>query len=207
MITDIPLMRNTGTELDYDYNYKSVFEGGREYRTLIIKSFRYQSERIKKIDYLPDGHHIELWPDKTHTYDAYSFDNDINGRQLITTEDGRNGHTEGDYAFVHFHLNFDDPFIPGKLYIMGEFTNWQLNKNNLLKFNPDSNQFEATLFMKQGYYNYTYAFLENDKERAEISYIEGSHFEAENEYKIYVYYREPGTLYDQLISFSSISSQ
>jgi hypothetical protein len=40
----------------------------------------------------------------------------------------------------------------------------------------------------------------------DVSFIEGTHYETENDYNIFVYYRKPGTLYDQLIAMQKINS-
>jgi len=65
--------------------------------------------------------------------------------------------------------------------------------------------YEATLFVKQGYYNYQYILQRPNKE-IDDTFVEGNHSDAENDYFIFVYYREMGDLYDKLIGFRQLNS-
>ncbi|MDF1673975.1 MAG: DUF5103 domain-containing protein, partial [Vicingaceae bacterium] len=57
---------------------------------------------------------------------------------------------------------------------------------------------------KQGYYNYAYCFVKDgSKNTGDISVIEGSHYEAENEYSILVYHRGVNDYYDKLVGFAT----
>ena len=60
--------------------------------------------------------------------------------------------------------------------------------------------------VKQGYYNYQYAYVENGSTKADFSAVEGDWFKTENEYQILVYFREFDGNYDRLVGFSSASS-
>lgn len=203
IITDIKPVRNNGNELDYHFNNKSIFDGGNEFRLIDIKSFKYKSAQIQDIDYFSDGYHILLWEDESRGNKDYVFSDDINGRKLIRTENESNSSTEADYAWIKFTLQSTDYLINRKIYVIGELTNWTFNEQSQLQFNPESNKYELKLFLKQGYYNYQY-IVNDDVNTADISIIEGNHYETNNEYSIFVYYREPGTLYDQLIGFKKI---
>ena len=61
--------------------------------------------------------------------------------------------------------------------------------------------------VKQGYYNYQYAFVPNGSKVGDVSIVEGNHFETENEYAILVYYSEMNKRYDQLIGVSKSNSR
>jgi len=74
-----------------------------------------------------------------------------------------------------------------------------------MKYNYNIGLYETAIYLKQGYYNYQYVLLKNKNNTADESYIEGSYYETQNQYCIYVYYREPGTLYDKLIAYKKIS--
>ncbi|HAH58068.1 MAG TPA: DUF5103 domain-containing protein, partial [Bacteroidales bacterium] len=58
---------------------------------------------------------------------------------------------------------------------------------------------------KQGYYNYLYAFLPNGSTKADLSRLEGTHYQTRNRYTILVYYREQGTRFDRLIGTEVIN--
>ena len=207
IIYDLKAQMIKGNDIIYNHDKENVFNGGNEFRNFDIKDLRYQSERIKKIDYFNNINQVFLHTDNIRPYKVYISQQDINGKKLIKTSERRDTPTEADYSFVHFTLPYPVPLIDGELYILGSLTNWQLSDDNRLKYNYETKAYETSLFLKQGYYNYLYAFQKNGKSQGDISFIEGNHFETENDYNILVYYREPGTQYDQLINYSHYNSQ
>ena len=90
------------------------------------------------------------------------------------------------------------------VYVIGKFNNYALTDENKMVFNEETGKFEATLLMKQGFYNYKYVVKKEDK--LFKNGISGSHAQTENEYQILVYYRENGALYDALIGVGKVSS-
>jgi hypothetical protein len=96
--------------------------------------------------------------------------------------------------------------VDGNFYVFGGYNSWKCNRENLMKYNEKRFGYEATLYLKQGYYNYEYAFLKDGATAADETLIEGSHYETENEYAIYIYHRKQGTFYDQLIGVSRFNS-
>ncbi len=204
IITDIKPVRNNGDELDYHFNNKSIFDGGNEFRSIDIKSFKYKSAQIQEIDYFSNAYHVLLWEDEGRGNKDYRFSDDINGRKLIKTEDGINSSTEADYAWIELSLQSPDYLTKSNIYVIGALTNWAFNEYSQLQFNSETSKYELQLFLKQGYYNYQYIVKDDDVNAGDISIIEGNHFETNNEYSIFIYYREPGTLYDQLIGFKKI---
>ena len=189
-----------GNEIIYDYDKENVFNGGNEFRELDIKDFRYQSERIRKILYDENGYQIYLWNDERRPYKYYLSKEDINGKKLIQSEKGTNPDIEGDYARVHFSLPYPAPLIDGNIYVIGALTDWEFTEEGKLKYNFEKHGYETSIYLKQGFYNYLYVFLENGQTKGDVTLIEGNHFETNNEYSIYVYYHEPGTFYDKLIA-------
>ena len=206
MITDIKPRLVSGSELDYRYLKENVFDGGNEFREFNIKSMNYNSERIQRIEYDIDGYNVYLHPDEKRVFKRYTFDNDINGKYVIESENSHNNQTESDYVFVHFFLPNDVPLVNGNLYVIGELTDWQFSEAGKMIYDYEQHIYYTTLYLKQGYYNYMYVFLEDGYPAADMSYIEGNHFETENDYTIYVYHHEEGTRYDQLIGVYFLNS-
>ncbi len=56
-------------------------------------------------------------------------------------------------------------------------------------------------YLKQGVYDYEYAFVAKGSRLADSSPVEGSFFETENRYTILVYQRQTGSRYDELIGY------
>jgi hypothetical protein len=205
-ITDLKPLFVKNNELIYDYQEDNTFWGNNEFRHFDIKSLRYQSERIKEIIFDSTYHHVYLFNDRKRPYDRYSIEPDINGKFLIKSQEGWKSSIEADYAFVHFTLPVDH-ISYGELYVIGEFTNWQLEAANKLKYNADKMQYEASIYLKQGYYNYHYALKDTTTNRVDVSFIEGTHYQTRNDYYIYVYYRAVGDRYDRFVGFLKTSSK
>jgi hypothetical protein len=68
-----------------------------------------------------------------------------------------------------------------------------------MTYNPEKKEYEATMFLKQGWYNYEYVFLKDGETIGTASLFEGSHYETENDYIILVYYRNPRDRFDRVI--------
>jgi hypothetical protein len=201
-ISNLKPRQITGNEMVYDNVNAIVFDGGNDFRYFDIKSFRYNSMRVRAIEYdASHGYQVFLHDDevkKKHIYQR--IQESMNGRFLIKTEDRPDSSIEAEYCTVNFFLPYPTPLIDGKLYIIGGLTNWQMLREAELTYTFDRFGFEANLLLKQGYYNYHYIFLPNNSKVGDITFTEGNFFEANNEYTFYVYYRPQGTRYDQLVS-------
>ena len=197
-----------GDVLDYSFdNGSNQFTGGNEFRHFDIKSLKYLSDKVKEISYDKGDYKVMLWESDRRTFKVYLHDDDINGRFLLKTEDEPSVETMGEYAKVHFFLPYFAPIVEGNLYVAGGFNSWQYTSENKMKFNYQLHGYEAEILLKQGYYNYLYVLLPNNSSRGDVTYIEGSHFETENNYTILVYHHDRGTLYDQLIAVGNYDSR
>lgn len=74
-----------------------------------------------------------------------------------------------------------------------------------MTYNYVNKAYETVLYLKQGYYNYQYVLVEDDK-KPNAAFIEGSHYETENDYYILVYYQSYSDRYQQLIGYKKINS-
>ena len=195
-----------GDELDYRFDENISFRGGNQYRNFDIKSMIYQTERIARIVY-DTANQVFLLTDSPRTYKEYITDKDLNGQYFIKNDEhAENSNTEADYAWVHFFLPFPAVLTTGSFHVIGELTMWQLNDASKMVFNYDRKGYELNLLLKQGYYNYLYVLREPLKQVADESFIEGSHWETENDYTILVYYHETGAQYDRLIAVNFLNS-
>jgi hypothetical protein len=196
-------------ELVYNYDEDNVFTGGSEFRVFDTKSIKYKGEHISKIrvDSAHTSTNVYLLPDEKRTYIRYTSASDINGNFVIRTIDGNSdAEINADYCYVHFFLSYSEALENGNLYVFGAFNGWQCNNENRMKYNSELKGYEAVVYLKQGYYNYEYGFLEEGKTAVDETVIEGMHSETENDYTIYVYNRPFGVYYDQLISVGHVNS-
>lgn len=200
-----PLIVREGT-LEYTGHSQNVLPGGNEYRNFEMKNLKYQSEFVKNIDFVNPYYHVELFPDKPRQKNVYFFNEDLNGRYFIDIQGSAKKHLDADYVFVHFTLLHDPPLTDGKVYVFGALTNWAVGNYNMMEYNFDRKAYEATLLLKQGYYNYEYVFVSDLTHVIDPFDLEGSHFEAENDYVIYVYYRPAIARFDRLVGYQVVNS-
>jgi len=192
--------------LVYDYHLENVFPGGNEFRYFDIKSLRFQSEFIQKIDLIKPYFHVLLFPSEPRPYNPYFFENEINGRYYIKVQEGQNSYTDADYVYVYFSLKYDIPFARGRIYLLGSLSDWNFSRSNEMVYNFDTKSYETTLLLKQGYYNYSFAYLTDESMVANTEIIEGSHYQTENDYLVYIYFRGPSSRYDQLVGVDIVNT-
>ena len=193
-------------ELVFDDNQEYVFSGNNEFHYFDLKSFRYQSIFIRSIENVEEETVVTLSPGKLNQFTPYIYRRDNNGISVISVDERKQPTTEADYAHIVFTLPFDVELKHGEMYVYGAFNNWECNESNRMIYSDHLGVYQKSIYLKQGYYNYAYALLENGSDSPDISYIEGSHWQAENNYMIYVYYHDIAKNYDRLIGFETLNS-
>ena len=197
-----------GNSLEYNSENVAVFAAGKEWRWLDLRSFRLQSDRVDHANYNKSSTDIFLKTDIDRTPQRYVYFPDYNGMYNITTYESINPFWQGDYATVYF--KFATPngeAYPGKnIYLAGGFTDYVLSDKWKMKFNEEKKIYEATAFLKQGYYNYTYISVD-EKNPADRIALEGNYWETENSYTVLIYYKSFTDRSDRLIGVSRINSR
>lgn len=194
-------------QLIYNYESENTFEAGNEFRHFDIKSIRYQSERIKEISSDSNNINVKLLTDISRSFEEFISIPDINGEFLINKQEAWNSETEAEYIKVNFSLLENRKISYGDIYLIGRFTDWKIKEDYKLQFNEISRRYECIALLKQGYYNYLYIVQDHSNIQTNLTFIEGSHYQTKNDYYIYVYYREIGKNYEQLIGFKKTSSE
>ena len=194
-------------ELRYDFEDVNVFKGGKEFRWFDTRTLRLNTERVESISKDSGMYDVFLLPDERRTYKKYMNNPDINGKFLIRTQDNSDSELESEYVRVHFFMPWDLPVADGNMYVFGALTDWQCSSKNKMVYNKERRGYEASLYLKQGYYNYEYAFLK-DKETAADDYVaEGMNQETENDYWILIYFRKVGSRTDELVAVKRLNSR
>ncbi len=195
------------TELDYDFNNgENVFDANNEFREFDLKSVKYNTIRVKKIQF--ENHdrmiHSYLLNDERRSFKQYYTQPDLNGNFLIKRNEGQNSEIEADYVKVHFTLPYSPPIENGSLYLFGKFCDWKFKDELKLDYDTVNQQYVKEVLLKQGYYNYQYCFVKDgSKNKGDIALVEGSHFETGNEYTILVYHRQLNDNFDRMVGFNS----
>lgn len=195
-----------GDRLVYNFNEDNFFMAGGEYRYFDIKTLRLNTERVEQISYSNSSFHVKLIDDERRTFKTYKYHKDINGKYLVKTQEGQNDEIDADYAYVYFSLPYDAPVVKGNIYVTGGLANWGYSKTNRMKYNFERKQYELVMLLKQGYYNYQYLLLNDNETKGDVSPVEGSHYETENDYLIFVYHRDISNRYDKLVGFQIANS-
>ncbi len=206
LIYDLEPKSVSNNVISYDYNSEILFYGGNEFRYFDTKSLKQTTSRIDDIIREPRKRKVILRKDQRRAGQRYVFEHDINGKFFIQNERGHDQHLESDYAKVLFTLDMPSPLVDGNIYLGGEFTNWKYDDNSRMHYNYNKKAYQKTLLLKQGYYNYIYMFLEDGEEHTDITRIEGTHSETENQYTILVYHRPIGSYSDNLVGIKHLNT-
>lgn len=188
-------------ELVYNYEDNNLFDGNNEYRFFDTKDLRYQAMNVDGIQIINNQTHVFVLPEEPRSFKRYYFQQDINGQRLIKRDDSRDSNSEADYMMTHFTLKRATEEQNGDVYVFGELSDWEFKEEFKMKYVKINNEYSLTTKLKQGYYNYNYVFLPDGKNQGDMSIIEGTHAETENNYYFFVYHRQNGEIYDRLIDF------
>jgi hypothetical protein len=182
------------------------FPGGNEFHYFNSKDHENAVEPISSIEFESPYYTFKLISHKDESYFPYSYHPDLNGERLITAERVDNPDLEADYVYVDFNLIFDKPLETGDFYVSGAFTDFRLSDETRMEYNEKTKSYSLRLLLKQGYYNYEYVFAKSINHLSDNTLTQGSHYETENNYLIFVYYRNPGNSYDELIGVQVVNS-
>jgi hypothetical protein len=195
--------------LIYDYNRENVFTAGNEFRYFDNRTNRVNGENVLTTEFHRPYYHKTLVTDLVRVNKPYFPYVEMNGRYAVESQDREveDCDTECDYTFVHFTLPLESILLGGTVNVFGELNNWNANKSNEMTWNFDTGAYELTMLLKQGYYNYIYVWVPEGSAVADHAALEGSFWEAENDYQIFVYYKELSGRYDRLIGYRQLNSR
>lgn len=188
--------------LVYNELNANEFWAGNEYRKFDTRSFRFKAEHVQEI-YVDTINTAQLFTDVSGSTPRYTNQFDENGNFFIRNQDGRDAATDSDYAKVIFSLSANTP--NGNIYVIGRFNNFNLSNENKLVYDVSSKKYFSTIKLKQGLYDYKYVWVD-DNGKYDDTFLEGSFFETDNTYQVFVYYRKPGGRWEELVGFSNVNS-
>jgi len=188
-----------GRKLDYNYEEGNIFLGGNEFRYFDIRSLRFLSFNVRRKYIEGNVKNVLLYSDNTKMNLPYLQTIDFNGKRVIDNRDGiMKGAIEGDYCSVHFTFISDK--LDRDVYVFGELSDWELRDEFKMEWNENFNQYEATLVLKQAYYNYYYVTPnQEDSKKIDTTFTEGNSSMTENDYYIMSYNKNPFMQYDELL--------
>jgi hypothetical protein len=185
----------------------TLFPGGNEFRFFDIKTIKQTRQNVRAIEFMYGRYHAYLLPSLDREFRQYFFNEDLNGKYIIAMEESDRYDTDADYVYVYFTLPVMREAEGGSVYVTGAFTDWQYGPQNRMTYNNSRGSYEATILLKQGWYNYEYAFVPDGSSLPEGFYYEGSHYQTENDYLILTYFHDPLQRYDRLTEASVFNSR
>lgn len=194
-------------ELVYGEAGQHIFIAGNEFRTFDIKNYKGIGLNVNDIKYVDSMYFVQLRLDERRSSKRYFWEEEMNGKYAVYVANAHNHHLMADYGKVFFELSTPEAFMDGNVYVYGSFNQWKIEESNKMTYNFDSYSYELQLDLKQGYYDYYYAFVSNYDGLIDDRRIEGSHYQTENDYLIKVYHREVTGDYERIIGYRVLNSK
>lgn len=189
-------------KLVFDHNRSLIFNAGNEYRRFEILDAYVPTMRVDHMEFDDTYYHAYLFTDEQRR--NYLYDEDQNGRFLLRNSDDDDVNTSCDYFMTHFTLQMPQ-VAEGDVYLFGDLSSNRIDPNYKMQYNIIDHQYELTVPLKQGAYNYMYMTAASEDSPAMTRPCEGDFHQTENEYSVYVYHRTFGQRYDKLVGFKSIN--
>ena len=185
-------------KIEFTHNRQLIFPAGNEYHKFEILDVHIPTLNVDRMEWFDTYYHATLYPNQTAR--NYLYDEDQNGAFIIRNSDDEDVATTCDYVFTHFTLK--SPQLPGgEVYLNGEWTYNRFIPEYRMTYNRETQAYEATALLKQGYYNYNYLFVPDGETQGNSGRTDGNFYETENEYIILVYHRPNGGRYDKLVGY------
>jgi hypothetical protein len=195
-------VREIERQIEYRFfDDAKMFKGGNEFRFFDLRSLNNPGRNVGSVDRSAKPFEVFIQKDKPRTDEAYSQYPDYNGGYIPDNLDYNTGLNFTNYSFVNFTLA-SRKRIHGDVYVTGGFHQWNLDKENKMSYDSVKREYSARLFLKQGWYDYQYVVKSSS---LPYYHIEGSHFETENYYEIFVYYRPFQPKADLLIGYQRLT--
>ena len=183
-----------------------IFEGGNEYLHFDAFSCFYAGYGIDRVVHEMGDYHVVLLADEKRT-DQYIHQFDSDGRYVVNAERTSDVDTEAEYMWVHWTLPMDKPWFDGALYVGGDLFGNELGLPNRMQYDAETKAYWLTALVKQGGYDYQYWFVPKEsKTKTTTQRVDGSYWQTENEYAIYVWWRPFGARYDRLVGVQILKS-
>lgn len=178
-----------------------IFEGGNEYHHFDAFSAYYAGTGIDRVYFQNGDYHTLLFADEV-TQGQYIHQYDSDGRFVVNAERTNDPDTEAEYTWVYWTLAADKPWFDGMVYVNGEIFGNTLSMRNRMQYDNEAKCYWLAALVKQGGYDYQYVFVPKGKDKATTERVDGSYWQTENEYTVYVYWRPFGERYDRLVGLT-----
>ena len=202
--------------LRYINNKALIFEAGNEYHHFDAFSCFYAGYGIDRVYHEMGDYHALLFPNEI-TKGQYIHEFDSDGRFVVNAERTNDSDTEAEYMWVYWTVPAEQPWFDGMLYVGGDIFGNELSLRNRMQYDAETKCYWLTALVKQGGYDYQYWFVPKvprdqvpstkvNQSKATLQRTDGSYWQTENEYAVYVYWRPFGARYDRLVGLQILKS-
>jgi hypothetical protein len=196
------MLREDTKMIEYNlFDGSNTFYAGNEFRFVDLRFVRTRGMNVNAVRMEEDVVYAEGGLDKVRNSGVYTEYLDLNGQYAVMNMERQNHELASEYVIMTFNLDAEGVKEPP--YIVGAMTEWGFSPDAKMILNENTNAYESTLILKQGWYDYKYAY--KGQNGWDMVPLEGSFFQTENEYEVFVYYRDMGSRYDELISYVNLN--
>ena len=197
-----------GTELIYDHPEQALFLAGNEFRNFDLKDLRFLTQRVQRIvPGVGQGvYEAFILPEEKRNISIYLDRQDINGKYFVRNDLVDGDPLGADYVMVHFKLPLHEELMD-EVFVYGGFSDFQCRKENRMTWSPQEKGYLASILLKQGLYDFSFVTLPRGAIAPDISAIEGSHFQTENDYIVLVYFTDHRQRADRLVGVRFLNSR
>ena len=183
-----------------------IFEAGNEYHHFDAFSCFYAGYGIDRVYHEMGDYNALLFPNEV-AKGEYIHEFDSDGRFVVNAERTNDSDTEAEYMWVHWTLPVEKPWLDGALYIGGDIFENELSLRNRMQYDAEAKCYWLTALVKQGGYDYQYWFSgKGTQNKTTTQRVDGSYWQTENVYAVYVYWRTFGARHDRLVGVKVFKS-
>ena len=197
-----PNLRND-KGLQWSHNKQLIFKAGNEFRKFEMLDVDRNALGVERVRW--DGELFNAWLYTDEPRPNYLTDVDADGAFIIRNSDNSEIDYTCEYLKVHFTLK--SPFSDFCPVINGAWTNENDASQYSMQWDEESQTWQATLLLKQGYYSYQYLLPRSLKGDFIPLPSEGNYFQTENRYQAFVYYKGTGARTWRLVGYQQVTIQ
>jgi hypothetical protein len=196
-----------GNDLIYKYDKETQFWGGNEYLYFDNKDIKNAVNNIVRITAGEIYNNI-LYVNDARANKVYTYYPDVNGNFVtnninLSVTDPK---LESDYAWVFFTLSAPSFFEKKDIYVGGMFNNYVKTDEYKMEYNEKTKMYEKAIMIKQGFNNFMYITADAKGKVDGKNAVDGNFYQTENDYTVFVYYRENNERYDRVIGMGQANS-
>lgn len=196
-----------GNDLIYKYDKETQFWAGNEYLYFENKDIRNAVNNVLRIT-AGEVYNTILYVNSARASKPYTYFPDVNGN-FVTKNINlsvSNPYLESDYTWVFFSLSAPEFFEKKDIYVGGMFNNYARTDEYKMEYNEKSSMYEKAIMIKQGFNNFMYIVADKNGKVDNENAIDGNFYQTENDYNIFVYYRQNNERYDRVIGRGTANS-